>query len=268
MSDSEDNATGQVSKSAAEIYDELFPAAIFAEWAPRVCDAAGISPEMRVLDVACGTGVLTLVAAERVGPGGSAVGLDLNPGMLEVARHKAPHIEWRESPAESLPFEDGSFDAVVSQFGLMFFQDKAGAIAEMWRVLRPGGRMAVAVWDSLENVAGYAAVTNLLARLFGDAAANSLRSPYSLGDTTELGSLFRTAGVANASIATLAGKARYPSMRYWMEADIRGWTLADMIDDAQFEELVAAAESELSRFVAKDGRVEFDSPAHIISATR
>jgi ubiquinone/menaquinone biosynthesis C-methylase UbiE len=263
-----EHKTGQVTKSAAEIYDELFPTAIFAEWAPRVCDATGVGPGMRALDVACGTGVLSLVALERVGVDGSVVGLDLNPGMLEVARRKAPEIEWREGPAESLPFEDGSFDVVVSQFGLMFFEDKRGAIAEMWRVLRPGGRLAVAVWDSLENVDGYSAVTQLLARLFGDASADSLRVPYSLGDTSVLADLFQGAGVVDASITSHVGTARFPSMRHWMEGDIRGWTLADVIDDAQFEELVAEAESELARFVREGGRVEFDNPAHIISATR
>ena len=148
--------TGQVTRNAAEIYDELFLPALFSEWAPRVAELAQLKPGMRVLDVACGTGVLSLVAADLVEPGGSVAGLDLNPGMLDVARRKAPDIDWREASAEAIPFEDDAFDAVVSQFGLMFFEDKASAIREILRVLRPGGKMAVAVWDSLENVPGYA----------------------------------------------------------------------------------------------------------------
>ena len=83
-----------------------------------------------------------------------------------------------------------------------------------------------------------------------------------------LADLFQGAGVVDASITSHVGTARFPSMRHWMEGDIRGWTLADVIDDAQFEELVAEAESELARFVREGGRVEFDNPAHIISATR
>jgi ubiquinone/menaquinone biosynthesis C-methylase UbiE len=84
--------TGQVTRDAAEIYDELFLPALFNEWAPRVAELAKLEPGMRVLDVACGTGVLSLAAAEVVEPGGSVVGLDLNPGMLGVARRKAAHV--------------------------------------------------------------------------------------------------------------------------------------------------------------------------------
>ncbi|MBW2541151.1 MAG: class I SAM-dependent methyltransferase [Deltaproteobacteria bacterium] len=126
--------TGQVSHSTAEIYDELFPSALFNEWAPRVSDSAGLRPGMRVLDVACGTGVLVLAAADFVKPDGSVVGLDLNPGMLEVAKRKTSDIDWREASADAIPFESASFDAVVSQFGLMFFPDKPLAIREMLRV--------------------------------------------------------------------------------------------------------------------------------------
>ena len=259
---------GQVTRSAAEVYDELFPPALFNEWAPRVAELAGLKAGMRVLDVACGTGVLSLAAADIVGPDGSVVGVDLNPGMLDVARRKAPRIDWHEAPAEAIPFEDAAFDAVVSQFGLMFFQDKALAIREMLRVLRPAGNLAVAVWESLENVTGYAAASRLLGRLFGDSAADSLRAPYSLGDVQELTSLFSDAGVPDVRVTTLDGKAHYPSIRYWMEADIRGWTLADVLDDAQFELLVSEAKTELARFVTNDGTVTFSSPAHIVTAIK
>jgi len=260
--------TGQVSRSAAEIYDELFPPALFNEWTPRVVKLANIRPGMRVVDVACGTGVLSLSVANAVKPGGSVVGLDLNAGMLEVARRKASDVDWCEASAEDIPFEDCTFDAVVSQFGLMFFGDKSLAIREMLRVLRPEGTMAIAVWDSLENVTGYGAITRLLSRLFGDSAAESLRAPYSLGDVQILSSIFSDAGVPEPTITTLPGKARYPSIRYWMEADIRGWTLADSIDDEQFERLVMEAESELARFVTPEGTVEFDSPAHVVTAKK
>jgi SAM-dependent methyltransferase len=223
---------------------------------------------MRVLDVACGTGVLTLAAADLVKPDGSVVGLDLNPGMLEVAKRKGPDIDWREASADAIPFEDATFDAVVSQFGLMFFPDKPLAIQEMLRVLRPGGSLAIAVWDSLENNPGYAGINRLLSRLFGDSVAESLAAPYLLGDVPELSSLFVGAGASDAKVTTIEGKARFPSIRHWMEADIRGWTLADAIDDAQFEQLVSEAESEFAHFVTTDGVVEFGNPAHIVTATR
>ncbi len=131
-------ASGQVSTSAAEIYEEFYLPALFLEWAPRMAAAAGVGPNQRVLDVACGTGVLARALAERVKPRGAVTGLDINEGMLAVARRKAPEIDWRHGAAEALPFADGSFDVVVSQFALMFFQDRAKAIGEMLRALRPG----------------------------------------------------------------------------------------------------------------------------------
>src|SRR5262245_26271307 len=202
---------GQVTRSAADIYEEFFVPALFAEWAPRLADAAGLAAGDTVLDVACGTGVLAREAAQRVTSRGAVTGLDRNEGMLAVALREAPAIDWQVGRAEALPFADGAFTAVVSQFGLMFFEDRIAAIKEMWRVLRTGGRLAAAVWDSLERSPGYAAMTALLQRLFGDRIADELRAPFSLGQTVALRSLFAAAGIP-VEIRTLDGTARFPSL--------------------------------------------------------
>jgi ubiquinone/menaquinone biosynthesis C-methylase UbiE len=263
-----DNDRGQVIASAAEIYEEFFVPALFAGWPDRLADAAHVRPGQRVLDVACGTGVLARGVAARVGAEGSVVGLDINDGMLAVARRSIAPIEWREGRAEELPFEDASFDAVVSQFGLMFFEDRAQALREMMRVLKPGGLMAVAVWDSLDHTPGYGAMVALLQRLFGDEAANRLRAPFVLGNKTSLQNLFAEAGIPNADIASHMGIAHFPSLDSWMYTDIKGWTLADLIDDAGFKRLLTDAQRILSRFVMPDGSVRFDAPALIVSAQR
>lgn len=260
--------SGQVISSAAEVYDEFFLPALFAAWPRELITAARIEPGMRIVDVACGTGVLAIEAADATQPGGSVVGVDLNPGMLAVARGKAPDIDWREAPAEALPFDSGEFDAVLSQFGLMFFHDRAAAIREMWRVLRPGGRLAIAVWDSLENTPGYLQVTQLLSRLFGDEVADLLRAPYALGDIETLTSQLLEAGIHRPAVSRVAGEAHFPSIRSWMHTDVRGWTLADKLDDEQFEHLVAEAQRELSSLVTADGSVRFDHPALIASAQK
>ncbi len=259
---------GLVSANAAEVYEELYLPAIFQEWTPRMAEAARVAPGDRVLDVACGTGVLARALVARVGPAGAVVGLDINDGMLAVARRKAPEVEWRQGPAEALPFRDAAFDAVVSQFGLMFFQDRAAAIAEMLRVLRPGGRLAVAVWDTLERTPGYAAFVGLLDRLFGAGTAEALRSPFALGDTTRLVALFREGGAGDVGIATYRGAARFPSLETWVHADVKGWTAADLIDDAGYARLLEAARRELAPFVRGDGSVRITLPAHIVTATR
>jgi SAM-dependent methyltransferase len=261
-------AKGQVNKSAAEIYEDFFVPALFREWAERVADAAGLAAGQSVLDVACGTGVLAREAERRAGAGGAVAGLDRNQGMLDVAARKSDRIAWRLGQAEALPFADGAFDAVVSQFGLMFFEDRAKALAEMWRVLRAHGRLAVAVWGSLEAAPGYAAMTRLLQRLFGDTTAEALRAPYCLGDKDALRALFAEAGIAGAEIAARDGVARFPSIASWVHTDVKGWTLADLIDDVQYRTLLEAAERDLQDFVQPDGSVGFAHPALIVTATK
>ena len=263
-----EQVTGQVSKSAADVYEEFFVPALFQDWADVVSKAANLSPNQHVLDVACGTGVLARAANKSVQPGGAVTGLDLNEGMITTARRMAPNIEWQVAPAEQLPFEEASFDAVVSQFGLMFFENRKQGIAEMWRVLKPGGQLTVAVWDTLENSPGYAAITSLLKRLFGDKIADELRMPYSMGDKKLLADLFGEAGVTNPIIETMTRTSRYPSVEQWMHMDVKGWTIGDMINDEQYEQLIVEAHKDMKQFVQPDGQVFFPSPAHIVTATR
>ena len=180
--------------AAATAYEELHVPALFQQWAPRVVEAAQIRSGHRVLDVACGTGIVAREAASRVGDEESVTGLDASSGMLAVAERLAPAINWQQGVAESLPFEDESFDAVVSQFGLMFFEDRSKALEEMIRVLAPGGWIAVAVWESLENSQAYPAEVALLEEIAGPRAADALRAPFVLGDRQELTTLFAGAG--------------------------------------------------------------------------
>lgn len=143
--------TLQAQIEAATAYEQVMVPALFQEWTKPVLEAAALGRGQNVLDVACGTGVLTRAASARVGPNGSATGVDPNPGMLAVAARLAPKVDWQQGAAEALPFPDASFDTVASQFGLMFFEDRLAAIREMLRVLEPGGSFAIAVWDSLQR---------------------------------------------------------------------------------------------------------------------
>lgn len=259
---------GQVSGSAAEVYETFFVPALFQAWAPHVADRADVEAGHDVLDVACGTGVLAREMASRVRPAGSVVGLDVNDGMLAVARRAAPDLEWVGGAAESLPFDDERFDAVVSQFGLMFFTDPRAAIREMIRVLRRGRRLVVAVWDRLDHTPGYAALADVLQRLFGDDVAESLHAPYSMGDLDAVRPLFETADVGDLHVETQRGTARFSSLEAWMYTDVKGWTASDRIDDEGFRRLVNEAKRDLSRFVTNDGRVAFDTSAHIVTVVK
>jgi SAM-dependent methyltransferase len=255
---------------AAQAYEALFVPALFGQWAPKVSDAAHIQSGQRVLDVACGTGILAREAASRVGSTGHVVGIDPSPGMVSVARQLAPTIEWREGMAESLPFSDRSFDVVVSQFGLMFFTDRRQAIREMLRVLAPGGRLTVAIWDSLNNIPAYASEVALLEQMAGRQAADSLRAPFVLGNRKDLAKLFSQAGVASAQITTHQGTAQFPSIQTMVEADLRGWlpVMGVLLTERQIHCIVETAEQALSSYATADGRAVFQLSAHLVTARK
>jgi SAM-dependent methyltransferase len=258
----------QVSDDAAVIYEQEFVPALFGQWAPAVAEAAAIGPGDRVLDVACGTGVLAREAAERAGAEGRVTGLDLNDGMLAVARRIRPEIDWRQGDATALPFEVGSFDAVVCQFALMYLPDRLAALGEMWRVLAPGGRLAVAVWAPLERATAYCALADIARRRTTDAAATMLAAPFVLGDEAELLSLFDAAGIAGAAVTTHEGHGRFASIDEFVRAEVKGTPLDDLLDDDAYAALASEARDEMTRFCDGEGKMAFPIEAHIVTARK
>ncbi len=253
----------------AKIYDEKFVPALFGQWGPIVSEAAGLAAGQRVLDVACGTGALTLAAAAIVGPEGRVAGLDANPEMLAVAREKSQTIDWREGRAENLPFEDASFDAAVSQFGLMFFDDRPRALSEMMRVLKPGGRLAVAVCGAVERSPGYAAFAKLLDRLFGEEVGNAFRAPFVLGDADDLLRIAATAGIDDIAVQERNGIVRFQSIAELVATERACvWTLGGILDQEQFDLLLRESEQVLQPFADGNGLVTFDMPALILTARK
>jgi ubiquinone/menaquinone biosynthesis C-methylase UbiE len=256
-------------ENTAAAYDRLLAPAVLQPWTHLVADAADIGSGQRVLDVACGTGVLTRTALARAGADGSITGLDINPGMLSVAARNAPEIEWHRGEAESLPFRDASFDAVISQFGLMFFADQAAAPREMLRVLVRGGRLAVAVFDSLERNPAYEAMAGVFERAVGNDVASALRFPFSLGDEKRLASLFASAGIPDAAIASHQTTGRFASVSDMVRADVEGWFpfAGISLDRVQVEAVTREAERALRPYLTAGG-VEFPISAHIVSTTK
>lgn len=255
---------------AANAYESLMVPSLFRRWASRVTDAARIGPAQRVLDIACGTGVLARTVAERTGRAAAVSGVDAAPGMLAVATRLAPELDWRQGVAESLPFGDQSFDAVLSQFGLMFFTDRRQAIREAARVLVPGGRLTFAVWDRLETMPAFAAEVRLLEEIAGSRAADPLRAPFVLGDRAELAALFEDSGLDSVQVTTDRSPASFPGIRVMVEADVRGWLplMGVVLPEEQIAGILDEAEQILRPYVNGNGRMVFETSAHIVTGTR
>jgi SAM-dependent methyltransferase len=260
----------QAKIEAATAYETLHVPALFEQWASRILDAVSVEVGNRVLDVACGTGVVAREALARVGPEGAVAGVDPDAGMLAVAERLAPHVEWCEGVAASLPHASESFDVVVCQFGMMFFPDRLAALREFGRVLVPRGRVGVAVWDSLERSPAYPIEVALIEEIAGRSAADALRAPFVLGDLAALSSLVESAGLKDVTAATEIGRARFPSLRSMVEADLRGWlpVMGVVLDEVVIQRILGEAESALASYVTADGRAEFDLPAHIVTGTK
>lgn len=187
--------------SAPQNYERYFVPAIGAPVAQDLVEVAALQPGERVLDVACGTGVVTRLAAERVGSTGRVAGSDVNPGMLAVARASAPRdapITWYETGAEAMPLSDADFDVVLCQMGLQFFSNKPAALREMARVLAPGGRLVLNVPGPTPELLSIMA--DALGRHVAPPLASFVHVVFSLHDEAELRDLLTAAGFSDVEV--------------------------------------------------------------------
>lgn len=199
--------------TAAETYQRHFVPAIALPVSAGLLEVARLQPGERVLDVACGTGVVTRLAAEQVGPTGSVTGLDLAPDMIDVAKAAeepaGAHIEWHVADASSLPLPDASYDVVLCQLGLMFMEDRTAALAEMRRVLVPGGRIALNTPGEIQpafEVMEEAIVAHISPELGG-----FVRAVFSIHDPRTLASLLRDAGFEDVTADVYRTTLRLPA---------------------------------------------------------
>jgi ubiquinone/menaquinone biosynthesis C-methylase UbiE len=203
--------------TGAENYQRHFVPAIATPVSAGLLAAAELQPGQRVLDVACGTGVIARLAAERVGPTGAVVGIDVAADMIEVAKAmpgpRAPTIEWHVGDATSLPFADEQYDVVVCQMGLMFMEDRAAALAEMRRVLVPGGRVVLNTPGAIQTP--FALMEQAIVKHISPELGGFVRAVFSMHDPDTVAALLRDAGLrdvdAHVSTATfqLAGPAEF-----------------------------------------------------------
>jgi len=257
--------------SIPKLYETYLVPLIFEPYATDLADRVAARRPARVLEIAAGTGVVTRALASALPESVSVVATDLNQPMLDHAAAlgtKRP-VEWRRADAMQLPFGDGAFDAVVCQFGVMFFPDKAKAFSEARRVLRSGGALLFNVWDRIEENEFADVVTTALESLFpGDPPRFLARTPHGYCDCAAIERDLASAGFAvPPRTSTLAARSRAASPRDPAVAYCQGTPLRNEIearDAARLGEATdIAAEAVARRFgpAAVDGKIQ----AHIVT---
>jgi SAM-dependent methyltransferase len=253
----------------AENYEAFMVPPLFGPWADalvaRARPAAGA-----ILDVGCGTGIVARRLAR--GNGARVVGLDATPAMLEVARAVSERdglaIEWREGRAERLPFADAEFDLVTCQFALMFFADRGAALAEMRRVLRPGGRLMLSVFEAIDRHPFYVELDRAIRARLGASGVGDI---FVLGDSSALTAAIEAAGFRDVEVEAASMDARFPDPAGFLAGEIEVDTasipsMQSLGPDAR-RELVAALEREMAgplAAVTRDGCVVL--PFHVLIA--
>jgi ubiquinone/menaquinone biosynthesis C-methylase UbiE len=260
--------TFQISPEQAEAYEQSFVPALFAQWVQPMLDIATVRPGHRVLDVACGTGVVARAAADLVGPTGSVTGLDLNPAMLAVAARLRPDIEWRGGDAAALPFDSEQFDAVLCQSALFFFPDVGAAITDMARVLAPDGVLAIQTYAEVADQPGFRDLEAVVERYAPPEAMHYIETYWSQGDLAKLCQQVEAPGLEILETRTKLGTATYASVENLVEIEIRGTPLADRLSEDQIEAILVECKEHLAGYVTSAGRLAMPIRAHLVAGRK
>ncbi len=249
----------QLKQGGPEVYELCWVQAQMARSAGELVAAARVGPGDMVLDVACGTGVVARAAANRTEAAANVIGTDVSVAMLEAAARFAaeaglPEITWLECDAAAMPLPDAAVDILLCQQGLQFMPDKSGAMAEMARVLKPGGRLALSVWKTRSPLG--AAFTAVLDRHFGAGTTEPWEMVYSLGNRDILHELAEGAGLHDAHVVLDVKFARYPDPEAFITGALAGSPLAETMADlpaAEYASLVGEIVAELTDCLDDDG---------------
>ncbi|HEY5864240.1 MAG TPA: class I SAM-dependent methyltransferase [Candidatus Tectomicrobia bacterium] len=263
----------QLSGQAAEAYESYIVQPFMAGWAYALVEAAAIAWGSRVLDVACGTGVVTWLAADRVGSEGMVVGADLNASMLATARTLPPppaaaRIEWWQGNATDLPWPDATFDRVLCQQGLQYFADPLGALQAMRRVLGPAGRLLLSVWRRIERCPWQQALVQALEHQGLIDTAASLRAPFALGDAEAVRALCTRAGFRTVHLRIESRLTRYPALEVLVPGFLAATPAAEAIaalDPTTRTTLFSEVITRVRSYVDDDG-LAVPMEAHVVVA--
>jgi ubiquinone/menaquinone biosynthesis C-methylase UbiE len=264
----------QLTRQTAERYEEVIVPTILGLFAKSLVEWAGLAEGATVLDVGCGTGAATRLAAKQVGPSGRVIGVDVNPGMIDVARSipsdQGATIEWHEQSAYSLPVGDQSVDGVLSAQMLQFLQNKEAGVAEMARVLKPGGRVAVSAWAAMQENPYFHAQVDASTKYLGADVAAGIRAGLSLSKVEDIRALFDAAGFTEIETIVRQLDLTLPNLADFIPRHIRATPLAAGFNAALAsvqEALVEEMSSRLAEYKT-NGEVQIPFRSHLVRARR
>ncbi|MGI8498927.1 MAG: class I SAM-dependent methyltransferase [Gemmatimonadaceae bacterium] len=266
-----DNA--QFDGSIPEYYDRHLGPLLFDPFARDLAGRLRLPPAARVLEVACGTGILTRRVRLELPPGSVLIATDLNAPMLDFARNRAAigkGVEWKQADAMELPFEDEEFDAVLCQFGVMFFTDQPKAMLQVLRCLKPGGRFLFNTWGPLKANPLAETAHDIVTQHFPENPPDFYRVPYGLHDTHRLRRLLVNAGFEDIDMEIVLKKARATSALHAAEGLIRGNPIIHAIRerDAAMEQPIVEALAALLSERFGDDPMRVTMEARVIGARR
>ena len=259
---------------ALQVYDDVFVPRLFNPWADLLLDAVGVGPGEELLDDACGPGTVARLAAVRVGASGRVTACDVSPGMLALAAAKPPLIDaapitYVECPAGALQVEGASFDVVVCQQGLQFFPDRVGALLEMQRALRPGGRVGVAVWCVIDECPPFAAIAAGVGEVLGrDLQEKYEQGPFGFGQADELARVFDATDFGGVELERRTLPIEFEGGPDQLVATLVAAPIASdvaALDEAGQRALVDAV-ARAAEPITHDGAVRSEMAAHVVVA--
>jgi ubiquinone/menaquinone biosynthesis C-methylase UbiE len=253
-------------------YDRYMGPLIFVDYAEDLARRAAVLHPARVLETAAGTGIVTRALARILGPEAEIAATDLNQAMLDFAAAQPglERVSWRQADAQRLPFDNGTFDAVLCQFGVMFFPDRVAGYREARRVLRPGGQFLFSVWDRLAENEFSQIVANAVAALFPEDPPQFLtRTPYVYHDADVIKRELSAAGFTRIAIETVARRSRAASPREPALGLCCGSPLRSEIEARAADRLEAAIDAATAAIAARygTGAVDGKIQAHIVTAS-
>ena len=267
----------QLDGSAPELYERYLVPAITSLWAADLLDRAKPNPGESVIDIACGTGVVTRLAAAQMAKG-RVVGLDFNAGMLTVARslpNRGIPIEWKEGSALDLPFGDRSFNIVLCQLGLQFFPDRPLALREMYRVLAKSGRVALSVFSAIERTPIANTFVNALDQSLGPDASNIKRAEHIFREADQVRTLLADEGFVQIEVNTVTQHISFPSVLDYVRFQLTATPIASLLShrnqkerESTIEEVASITQSLLAPELLRDGRLTSPQEGHVATALR